>query len=532
MKKSFTILFIALIFCAINSKAQATYFGADVVIENKPGNKQTSVKLASAFNGWLYSAIQYTNAANDSNGVIIKYSKDKGFTWKTMDGYKVASANAKYDDVEIAVAGTDTNNLQFYLSGIRNNVASNNYVIYIDKYNARTGNFSGSIYNLSGATRVYDLAMATDYMYPASGTTGYSLGLLYSRFGSVNDSIIYLASIDGGVSISIRQTVATTPLYFRNVSISYGRSASGSNGRYFGAWERLPSTSSRNGNIYSSRSQSTVSGNWIAPKNLDSLSSAMIGLCRNPRVMTSSGTTDNDSASVSEIVLVERDFQGAGTDYDLLGFFNNRAHFTNFWYRFDVQNNGTNHQQPDVAYHDSARTFLISYYDSTLNQLNYDTHGFNFNGSNASTWSSLKVGYNDIAAGSRPLPRIAYNPKEKKLAAAWISQTGSNNSKALFDSEYNTIYSRLAGEKPKTFEITIFPNPTKDFVYVNLNLKTKGIISYELYDLTGKLVSNQSFGSMAGEQSLRLDFSNLVKGLYVLQISAEGDRANYKLTIE
>ncbi len=530
MKKTITFLLTGLLCFAINSKAQATYFGADVVIENKPSNKQTSVKLASAFNGWLYSAIQYSNAANDSNGVIIKYSKDKGFTWKTVDGYKVANTAATYDDIEIVVAGTDTNSLQLFVSGIRRNI-SLNYVIYIDKYNARTGSFLGSIYNLSNTGRVYDLAMATDYMYPASGTTGYSVGLLYSKFSSAVDSIVYVASIDGGATMSVRQTVATTPSFFRKVSLSYGRSASGSNGRYFGAWERLATSTSRNGNIYASRSASTVSGVWNAPKNLDSLSSTMIGLCRNPRVMTSSGLTDNDSASISEIVLVERDFNGTGADYDLLGFFNNRAHFTNFWYRFDVKNNSSNHLHPDVAYHDSARAFLVSYYDSTAGLLNYESHSFNMNTSNASLWTLVKTGYNDVPAGPKPVTRIAYNPKEKRLAAAWIKES-STNPTALFDSDYNLIYSSLTSTAAKSFTINVFPNPAKDYLNVNLNLDKATQIAVELIDMTGKSIIRNDYGRIAGEQALRLDFSDLKKGLYVLQVKSNAETVAYKINIE
>jgi Secretion system C-terminal sorting domain len=530
MKKTITILLMCATCFFVNIKAQ-TYFGADVTIENNALYKQTSVKLASAFNGWLYSAIQYSNAVNDSNGLIVRYSKDKGFTWKTVDGYKVANTSATYDDVEIVVAGTDTNNLQLYLSGIRRNVGTN-YVIYIDKYNARNGAFLGSIYNLSGSGRVYDLAMATDYMYPASGTTGYSVGLLYSRFGSVSDSIIYLASVDGGASMSIRQSVAITGLYFRKVSISYGKSASGSNGRYFGAWERLPASTARNGNIYASRSTSTVNGNWITPKNLDSLSSTMIGLCRNPRIMTSSGLMDNDSSSLSAVVLVDRDYLGDGSDYDMLGFWNNRAHFANFWSRLDIVNNSENDMQSDIVYHDSAHTFLATYYDSTNSKLVYVKHDLNFNGNNNSTWTTANAQYNDAAAGPNPFPRLAYNPQEKKVAAAWSSQIGSANAKALFDSDYSLLVSSLVTEKPKSFEISVYPNPAKDFINVKLDLKQASQITMELIDMTGKQIMKHDYGNRSGAQNFRVDFSDLKTGIYMMQLKTDKETVGYKISVE
>jgi hypothetical protein len=531
MKKTITILLMCATVCSVNLKAQ-TYFGTDVTIENNANYKQTSVKLVSAFNGWLFTSIQYSNVSGDTNGVIIKRSKDKGFTWQLIDGYNVVSASTVYDDIEIEIAGTDTNNLTLYVAGINHNVVSNSYILYVDKYNGTTLAFIGSNYNISGPNRIYDIDMATDYMYPAAGTTGYSLGLMYSRFGSVSDSIIYIASIDGGATFSQRQTVATTGFYFRNVSISYGKSASGSNGRYFGAWERLSSTTKRTGNIYYSRCQSTVSGSWITPKNLDSLSSAMIGLCRNPRMMTSSGTIDNDSNGVSAVVLVDRDYLGDGSDYDMLGFWNNRAHFTNFWSRLDIVNSSENDFQSDIVYHDSAHTFLATYYDSTNSKLVYVKHDLSFNGGNGSTWTTVNAQYNDATAGPSPMPRLAYNPKEKKVAAAWSSKTGSANAKALFDSDYSLLVSSLATEKPKTFEVNVFPNPAKDFINVTLDLKQASQVTMELIDMTGKTILKNNYGKISGEQNFKYDFSDLKTGIYMMQLKTDKETVGYKISVE
>jgi hypothetical protein len=531
MKKTITILLMCLTLCSVDLKAQ-TYFGSDVTIENNANYKQTSVKLSSAFNGWLYSAIQYSNNANDSNGVIIKYSKDKGFTWNFFEGYKEANSSAIFDDIEIVVAGTDTDNLQLYVTGIRHNISPGNYVLYIDKYNAKNGSYSASPYFLSSTDRFYDLALATDYMYPAIGVTDYSLGLLYSKYSPARDSIVYIASIDGGATIGIRHSVATTFSYFRKVSLSYGKGISGSNGRYFGAWERLALPTARNGNIFCSRSEITVNGNWITPKNLDSLSAGMIGICRNPRVMTSSGNIDSDSAGVSEVVVVDRDYDGIGTDYDILGFYNNRAHFSANWSRFDLNNSVENDMQSDIVFHDSAHTFLVTYYDSTNNKLVYYKHDLNFNTANSSSWTLINAQYNDNATGPNPNPRLIYNPNEKKVAAVWSSKVSSANEKALFDSDYSLLASSLITEKPKSFKINVYPNPAKDFINVNLDLKQASQLTMELIDMTGKIIMKNEYGNRSGAQNFRFDFSDLKKGLYVMQLKTDSETVAYKISVE
>src|SRR6185295_2800909 len=113
----------------------------------------------------------------------------------------------------------------------------------------------------------------------------YSVGLLYSssyKFGG--DSVIFIASMDGGATWGVRQQVAvdSTHLnYYRKVALSYGYSPS-AGGRYFSAWESVDDLSNINGSIYTSRNDSVVSDPWIPVVNLDSITPWSAGMCRNP----------------------------------------------------------------------------------------------------------------------------------------------------------------------------------------------------------------------------------------------------------
>jgi hypothetical protein len=70
-------------------------------------------------------------------------------------------------------------------------------------------------------------------------------------------------------------------------------------------------------------------------------------------------------------------------------------------------------------------------------------------------------------------------------------------------------------------EIFIFPNPTTDFV--NVNIKgyefEKGQQSYELYDMQGRLIQQNSINQAETQISL----SNLISSTYILRVSMDGE---------
>ncbi len=534
MRKLFTIILFCGSLIFTDKLIAQSNFGTDIKITNTPNYTQSDAKIACAFNGWLYSAGIVTSLAKDSSGIGIFRSKDKGFTWTFMNGYFKASAFAIYLDVELEVTGTDTNNLIVHVAGLRRNIFFPSYEIYIDNYNGKTGRFIESNLDFfTGNRQVYDIDLATDDLNKSNLSTPYTLGLIYSVTGAINDSVIYVASLNGGKNFTVIQTVATTLNFFRKVSLSYGKSASASNGRFFAAWERLGTNNARVGNIYTSRSSTSVSSPWTTPKNLDSLSSDAIGKCRDPRIATSYSTgIDNDSAGVTAIVLVDKDFGTTGINYDIIGFYNSRAQLSNFWKRTNIATTVASEQQSDIVYNDSARTFLSTYYNKNEAKLNYLDHSFNFTSANQNNWNLIKTEYNDANPGPSPFPRLAYNPKEQKGAAIWLSSSASLNAAVIFDSDYNLIYVSVPSIKPVSFDINFYPNPATDFLKLNLNLKKSNLLAIQVIDISGKIVLTENYGNSNGEQNLNLDLSNLATGLYVLKVNAGNETASYKISIQ
>jgi hypothetical protein len=490
-------------------------YSNDVIIQNDTVDQQR-VRISVAFNGWIYAALNKEDVAADAGGISILRSKDNGLTWNLIDSYM--PAGYRYPAFDMVVAGTDTNNLVVYLAGINYNVTSTSYVLFVDRYDGRTGQFLSSNFNYSAGTRkIYDVALATDYTHPAVGVSPYSVGMLYSTYTPSQDSIVYRGSIDGGVTWTVNQPVAVTGNYFGKVSISYGRSASGSNGRYFGAWERRPSSFSRTGNIYTSRSQSTVDDVWITPQNVDSVSTTMIGLCANPQIATSFGTTDNDSGSVTAVILVQRDYTGNGSDYDLLGFYNKRAHFTNFWYRLDIVNSGENDLQPDVSYDPTNQNFLAVYYDSTNGRLPYVVNGVNL--ATPSTWSTITPQYNDVTTNLRAAwPRVEINPVAVQTAHAWLAFDGTGNGVAMFDAEYNFTGIENNGNIHGGIS-SVFPNPASNAMTVSYTASSEVAVVINVYNTLGNVISTRNLGNKpAGDYSERFDVANWNNGIYFVEV--------------
>lgn len=506
-------------------------YSNDVIIGNNPSIDQRRVRISVAFNGWVYAAYSTVDSAGNAGGITTKMSRDNGINWTTIDNY--SSPGYRYPAHDIVVAGTDTNNLVLYLVGVNYNTGSGSYVLFVDRYNATNGTFIGSNFNQSNGTRpVYDVALATDDRFPAIGASPYSLGLLYSTYSPSYDSINFLGSMDGGATWTVRQNVATTGSYNRKVSLSYGRSTSGSNGRYFGAWERLPSQSARTGNIYSSRSQSTVDGPWITPVNLDSVSSTMIGLCSNPQIATSFGTTDNDSGSVTAVVLVQRDYTGNGSDYDMLGFYNKRAHFTNFWYRLDVVNTNENDLQPDVSYDPTNQNFLAVYYDSTNGKLPYLVNGVNL--LNPSTWSTINTQYNDNNTNLKAAwPRVEINPVVTQTAHAWIAEGVGTNGVAMFDAEYNvTGVNQNAGTGRGGIIQNVYPSPAQDKATLVYQVASECDVVINVYNALGEIVESHTPGNkVAGEYNEVINVASWSNGVYLIEVVTGTQKVTTRMVV-
>ena len=394
---------------AYNNKVESPQYFNDKMLLGSSYN-QRNVRITAAFNGWLYTAYSTYDPYSNAGGMTIQCSKNGGLFWYMLDNF--TQPNIQYNVFDIVIAGTDTNNLVLYLAAVGTNTFSNTNTMNFVKYDGRTGAYLGTFgnYIAYGSRKVYDVAIASDYKFPSSVSTPYSIGVLYSVYGSTRDSVIFVASTNGGASLNVRQPIFTTVAYCRDVSLDYGRSLTYSNGRYFAAWESVSSSSARNANIYTARNLSAINGVWTAPRNLDSLDSGMQGKCRRPSIAVQQNNVNNDSTNVTAVILVDRDFNGNGTDYDILGFYNRRAASNFNWKRLDIVNtSATYDMQPDIVFDSGNNNFRAVYYDSTGSKLPQKTNGMNL--TNTNLWTTITSQYNDLTTNLKQAwPRIDVNP--------------------------------------------------------------------------------------------------------------------------
>lgn len=86
---------------------------------------------------------------------------------------------------------------------------------------------------------------------------------------------------------------------------------------------------------------------------------------------------------------------------------------------------------------------------------------------------------------------------------------------------------------PFETSFSVYPNPATDILYAGFSLEQNSDVTVKLFNLAGQTaleVVSTSFGP--GSHKLKLDTSNLPKGLYLLQVEAEGSVAQSKVLIQ
>lgn len=111
-----------------------------------------------------------------------------------------------------------------------------------------------------------------------------------------------------------------------------------------------------------------------------------------------------------------------------------------------------------------------------------------------------------------------------------FSTNGFNNHQG-FEAEY---YVSNVGttEKDFTQNLAIYPNPASGYTEIKFNLNKSAKVSFELYNLLGTIVYNESSQMEAGFVNKTLQLGQLSKGVYLLRISSENGNMTRKLVIE
>ena len=76
----------------------------------------------------------------------------------------------------------------------------------------------------------------------------------------------------------------------------------------------------------------------------------------------------------------------------------------------------------------------------------------------------------------------------------------------------------ITQEAEQLSELKLFPNPSKDFARLKLNSGKDGIVTLSIFEITGKLVSENKVSVTKGNNELEVDVNTLDKGFYLLNV--------------
>ena len=115
-----------------------------------------------------------------------------------------------------------------------------------------------------------------------------------------------------------------------------------------------------------------------------------------------------------------------------------------------------------------------------------------------------------------------------------IMPNGSINNANTFTFD-EAIANGLASsnEEPIALEsLDVYPNPAGDQVTLALQLAEAQNIQVRVFDVMGRMVTTQSFGTQSGQQWLPLQTNQLSNGVYSLQIAVGEGVVTRKLVVQ
>ena len=509
-------------------ESKSVLFGKDIIINNKQYQNQQYLAICSAFNGWLYAGYSCKGGSNGDT-MAIMISKDSGITWSELF---ISALHLPHDIItklSIVVAGNDISNIKIFLGIIHFDTVYNKKSGNIWRFNGETGAYEASIFP-DETQFVHDLVLSSDYLYPALNSSPYSIAVLYTRQENVNiESLKLLTSSNGGLFFDYSRQLTISSNYHCNLALTYGRSLTKNSGQYFAAWEEKENSSSTFGHIYSSHSEPNFNSPFTAPKNLDSLDLSAINKCRKPSIACQYNNADNDSSNLTEIIVCEKFIEGTN-NFDLVGFYNVQAATSSYFKTLNISSTLHNEIQSDIAFNPYNSKFIVTYFDSTNQNLPMITNDFNL--SNPDSWLVISSAYNDSNNLINPNPKIIVNFDKQAGANCWISSGSNANGKAMFDAQYSTWTGISQLHSYPIILHYIYPNPCKTMATIEFELKQATVVSIKLYQSDGKFIKNISDGfHWVGKSKIYFDLSNYSTGSYIYSISTHDYSSFGKFTI-
>ncbi|HTX88569.1 MAG TPA: T9SS type A sorting domain-containing protein [Bacteroidales bacterium] len=540
MRKSFTLLLTLLMtlgFLALSAQEReisrpvqplqgpnSILYGTDVYLNYNASQNQRNATVCVADNGWIYAAYSYYDVSGDISYWELLRSVDDGASWTLINSASLTSGT--YQSVNLELSGTNASDIIVYLARVYHDGTTS--YLRVSEYDAN-GSFIRNLIaqTLTMPEQYLDVSIATDFKYPAFGASPFTVGVAYSHTSAVSDYIDVQISGDGGVTISDNLNVTTTGAYVRGVSIAYGRCSNYFNGRYFVTWEETD-YGAPTGKIYVAHTNPYYNSAFTAGFELDNLVGSADGYCFDPIMGTQFNNTDNDAADFTAIVLLNRDYMGLGTDYDVIAMYNKDPVNTDNWIRSDIANSTDMDFEGDINFDPVYNNFLVTWCALTEQKLKYVVTNQN----TPDSWLLINGGYNDAPNLAFPYPKVEINSLYQMVAHVWIGEGPGSYGQAMFDAEWSTVGIPPVANHNSDLDLKVFPNPATCTATLTFNLPEAAPVRVSLFNVSGQAVKTLPEVKMtAGLHTLSLEVSDLPAGTYNCQFSSGTNHSSVKVVV-
>ena len=125
----------------------------------------------------------------------------------------------------------------------------------------------------------------------------------------------------------------------------------------------------------------------------------------------------------------------------------------------------------------------------------------------------------------------------------WAALNAVNDNYAYDGDNYNVNHIVVAEWSPtvsvyspeafSNFNLSVYPNPAVDNIYLSYSLQNTSAVSVSIADMNGKVVLNLQKGiRLFGKQSINADVSGISKGIYFIDLNVDGMQCIKKLVVQ
>lgn len=134
-----------------------------------------------------------------------------------------------------------------------------------------------------------------------------------------------------------------------------------------------------------------------------------------------------------------------------------------------------------------------------------------------------------------------WNPEKLHIIGMLIDPTGKieNADKATIDEAVangfessETVVAGINEEVLVENNINLYPNPTNNVAFLNLDLNTESNVSIDIFNMSGQLVANKNYGQLVGNYQFPIDVNAFETGVYTIQININGNITTKKLIVK